>query len=447
MTVTVPATTLGVGRGLGEAAGELTRPGPALADPAVATWTGLVTGWADGDGDGDSDGGGSPSGDGGTGRADGSAGEVMAVAAGSGLCAESWSEPDAQPGSRTSSPSTAASLIPLGRAHLHRRSSSRHIGSPPGDSMPRMSEQSTHVAVRPMTEADDLAALNQGNPLGWLPAMWADMAAASPDLPMHRFVGLLAGRPAGFAFAIPIPVAQDGYGAAALHVLPADRKQGVGAALRRAVADVLRGAVPGVSYSYAEDDPDATAAVVRWRLREAGRHSESVLDLAALDRDAFGAAAATADTHGITLEPLAEDLDDDGWHALHDYAQARMRETPDAAGGGGEFPYDVFRAAVDAPWMLMTAERDGVRVGVTFVARRGGGDTTVNTMFTGVSPEARGLGLSVALKARHALLMAERGLTRLYTQNMTGNAPILAANARLGFTRDSGYVDVVEALG
>ena len=61
-------------------------------------------------------------------------------------------------------------------------------------------------------------------------------------------------------------------------------------------------------------------------------------------------------------------------------------------------------------------------------------DEALNTFFTGVRAEARGAGLSTALKARHALAMRALGHHRIYTQNMDQNAPILAANDRLGFT-------------
>jgi hypothetical protein len=58
--VTVPPTALGVGRGLGDGAGELIRPGPLVAVPAVAVpalgWTpvaaGLATAAAEGEGEG-----------------------------------------------------------------------------------------------------------------------------------------------------------------------------------------------------------------------------------------------------------------------------------------------------------------------------------------------------------------------------------------------------------
>jgi len=42
--------------------------------------------------------------------------------------------------------------------------------------------------------------------------------------------------------------------------------------------------------------------------------------------------------------------------------------------------------------------------------------------------------------------MADEGISSITTQNMEGNAPILAANRTLGFVPDFVYVDVVRDL-
>jgi predicted GNAT superfamily acetyltransferase len=87
------------------------------------------------------------------------------------------------------------------------------------------------------------------------------------------------------------------------------------------------------------------------------------------------------------------------------------------------------------------AWHQGRPVGMTCVMDRLK-DHALNTFFTGVLPEARGSGLSTALKAQHALSMRALGHHRLYTQNMDQNTPILAANDRLGFTTVPGFYAV-----
>jgi GNAT superfamily N-acetyltransferase len=297
------------------------------------------------------------------------------------------------------------------------------------------------VTVRVMRPQDDLAALNVGNPFDWLAETWEVMAAEAPDFPYVRLTGLLGERPVGFALGTPAPVSVGGFGAVMLHVRQPYRRRGVGTALRAAFREAVRGRCPGLTHSYAEGDADGAAAAAAWGLEETARHHESVLDLTRLDPARFD----VVEPPGVQLVPLPDDADEAGWRELHAYVQERYYEAPDSADGGGDLPYGVFRGGVSEPWMALTAQRDGQPVGVTCVMRRGSG-STVNTMFTGVSPTARGEGLAVLLKARHAQLLAARGFTRIHTQNMAGNAPILAANARLGFVRDSGYVDVVERL-
>ena len=139
-----------------------------------------------------------------------------------------------------------------------------------------------------------------------------------------------------------------------------------------------------------------------------GHHRESVLELDALDPDMTAAAVRKAEQAGFPLEPLPDDADESAWRAAYD---PRTRATCCWPGADD-------------------------RVGITAVIDRRK-DDVVNTFFTGVARNARGLGLWT----RHALLLLDRGERRLYTQNMDQNVAILAANARLGFHVESGFYD------
>lgn len=294
-----------------------------------------------------------------------------------------------------------------------------------------------------MTQADDISHLLAGDPFAWLVSQWFELHAAMPDYTMLRWVAEDDGALVGYAVAFPHPFATDGYGVATMFVAPAHRRRGTGSAFRELVRDGLRGRVPGVLYQHAEGAPDTTAVVAAWQLTESGRHLESVLDLTAYDRSRF---ERLADVDGITFGSHRSDLDDAGWARLHAFLTERHADAPDAGDGGEFLPLGAFRQIVAEPWMLATAEREGELVGITFVGRRPGSTTETNTWFTGVSPEARGLGLATALKAHQAIGMADAGIARLYTQNMDGNEPILRANARLGFTPAFRYVDVTEPI-
>ncbi|WP_230272887.1 hypothetical protein [Deinococcus sp. 6YEL10] len=54
--------------------------------------------------------------------------------------------------------------------------------------------------------------------------------------------------------------------------------------------------------------------------------------------------------------------------------------------------------------------------------------------------EWRGHGLGLALKLAAARAALARGFTHSHTGNHTGNAPMLAINDRLGFTREAAMV-------
>jgi GNAT superfamily N-acetyltransferase len=294
------------------------------------------------------------------------------------------------------------------------------------------------IDVRPLADGDDLDALDEGNPLAWMTAWWRSI----PELPFRWFVGLLDGEPVGLAGGCPRAMAAGGTGFAVLNVIPRARRQGVGTALRRAVEDSVRGSVPGLVYDYLEGDEEAAAAVRAWGLTETGRHQESVLDLGRLDRELLRRRAADVEVELASLPPF-EEMSDAAWADLHAFVQERFREAPDTADGGGDLSYDVFRGRVPEPWMFHTA-RDGDRlVGITFVTGRPGRDDAVNTFFTGVHPDVRGRGIAGALKAAQALDLADRGVQAIYTQNMDGNEPILAANRSLGFRRDVAFVEVL----
>ena len=166
----------------------------------------------------------------------------------------------------------------------------------------------TRVGVRPLTDGDDVDALDEGDPLAWMTAWWRSI----PELPFRWFVGLLDGEPVGVAAGCPRLMAAGGTGFALLNVVPSARRRGVGTELRRVLEDSVRGLVPGLVYSYLEGDPTAEAAVRAWGLTEMGRHHQSVLDLTAVDRDMLRRKAAL---DGVNLAPLGafEEMTDADW--------------------------------------------------------------------------------------------------------------------------------------
>lgn len=307
-----------------------------------------------------------------------------------------------------------------------------------------MTTASTSPAVTPLPDGADLAALNAGNPLGWIADWWRGMAP-DPDLPIFWWQVVVDDRPAGFAALARAPLSAGGFGNVLVHVLPAFRRRGAGAALRRVVEDAATGHLPGIVYFYDDRDADAEAAVEAWRLTVSERHAENVLDLTGLDRDELERLAGRPEVGLVPLDGL-DTLTHDDWATLHRFLVDRFQEAPDSVGGGGQLTVAFLRELVTDPSHVLCAVEHGQRIGITVAMPRPGDPTARNTFFTGVTPAARGRGIALALKAHQALALADAGAARLFTQNMVGNEPILAANRRLGFVRDSGYCEVPVSL-
>lgn len=309
------------------------------------------------------------------------------------------------------------------------------------------------VTVRLGGLDDDLDAVNEGNELWWGQDFVADRIRSSPpEDPYLILVGEAEGRPVGYAFVLGKGVQAGGYAMSDLYVVPRGRRRGVGRALVEALTDATRAyRLPGFIVGAPERDGESLSVAQRWGFRTVGRHRESVLDLDTLDPAGVAAAVGRATEQGYRLAALPDDADEAQWQRVYDLAMLLWRDAPDSEGSTDTMPYSVFRGFFPHPSYVLLASHDDenedehAAAGFTAVIDRRK-DAALNTWFTGVRREARGRGLSVALKAQHALLMRDRGHRRVYTQNMDQNAPILAANDRLGFRVNSSFVDLALAV-
>lgn len=319
---------------------------------------------------------------------------------------------------------------------------------PPQTPLIELPRQRGAVTVRQGGLDDDLDALHVGDPLWWGKDFVAERIASSPPgTPYMMLIGEVDGRPVAHAFLLALGIRAQGFAMGDVFVLPAARGRGVGQALVEALSESTRlHGLPGWSTSVHEDDAASIATAEHWGFERAGHHRESVLDLDALDLDVAETAVRKAEADGLCLTPLPDDADDAAWHSVYDFLVTVWRDAPDAAGATEEMPYSVFRGFFPHPSFVLMAWRGDEPVGVTCVMDRAK-DQAINTFFTGVAIDARGAGLSTALKAKHALFLRDLGHHRLYTQNMDQNAPILAANDRLGFRVDTGFYDLALGVG
>lgn len=304
------------------------------------------------------------------------------------------------------------------------------------------------VTVRQGGLHEDLDALHEGDPLWWGKDFVADrLRSMPPGTPYVMLVADLDSAPVGSAFLLGRGIERNGFAGGGLYVLPGARRRGVGRALVDAMAAAtLVYGLPGYAAQTHEEDVESLAAAERMGFVIDGLHRESVLDLDHLDEAAATASVRRAESAGFELRSLADDATEQAWHEVYDVAVVAWRDAPDAEGAVEDIPYSVFRGFLPEPTYVLVAYRDGRAVGMTGVMDRAK-DEALNTFFTGVLPEARGTGLSTALKAQHALAMRARGHHRIFTQNMTQNAPILAANDRLGFTVVPGYYSLGRRVG
>ncbi len=294
------------------------------------------------------------------------------------------------------------------------------------------------IVVRAARDDDDLDALNEGNP-SWFGAveMRRVFAAAPPDLPAGMYVAELDGEPIGYGSAVAAGVSDGHRGMAAVFVPSRHRRRGAGGALWREVLALCSpDHVPGVMLGAAADDEASVQVAQAHGLRAGGLHLESTLDLTALR-------SALRPPSGIELRPLPPDADEPAWREVWHMFNRLGQDAPDSADGSEEMPWEVFRAFIAEPWHTMLAWDGDTMVGLTVVAVRDAERRSLNTMLTAVERAYRGRGLSTGLKSAHAHALAALGWRSIITQNMEQNAPILAANVRLGFAVTGGSRDLI----
>ncbi len=297
------------------------------------------------------------------------------------------------------------------------------------------------MRVRPARDDDDLDALHAGSS-HWIGAgVIRALFGADDGAPKALLVAEVDGVPAGCASAVGAGIADGRRGIGEVYVLPGHRGRGVGTALWRAVLEVCTPArVPGVAVRVDPADESSLAIAQAHGLVPRGLHLESELDLAAVEHlRPLAHAPRAAD---IEIRPLPDDATEQDWRSFHVVYNRLFADAPDVADGAEPMPYNVLRAVLVEPWQVTGAWREGELVGLTVVVVRDTAAGRLNTWFTGVAPQVRGLGLSTALKSAQALALAEAGWRVVVTQNMEGNDAILAANRRLGFVPTVGSRDL-----
>jgi GNAT superfamily N-acetyltransferase len=297
------------------------------------------------------------------------------------------------------------------------------------------------LVLRPVRDEDDLDAINAGCATWFGGGPVRALMSVRDGAPKAMWVAEVDGVAAGFGQVVGHGVSDGHRGIGFVFVRPEFRRRGVGTRLWNAVLEVARpDRVPGVM-AQADDADSATLEIaVVHGFTPRGLHIESVLYLDRVDELRHLATAPRAPE--VHLRPLPDGADETTWRRFAEAFTRLMRTAPDNADGAEDMPFETMRAVIEEPWQVYGAWVDDRMVGLTCVVVRDRENGVLNTMLTAVEVDWRGLGLATALKTAHALALHEAGWSRLVTQNMEGNAAILAANRTLGFVRTLGKRDL-----
>jgi GNAT superfamily N-acetyltransferase len=229
------------------------------------------------------------------------------------------------------------------------------------------------------------------------------------------------------------------------------RLRGVGSALLEGVTTQMemRGATRLLGWVREESE-----ASERFARRAGFQRTGQVVDDYRLDVDAahpeaYGAVVERLANEGIRVSSLAAlQSQDEAWlHAVQRLEWGIGHDASDEHALGREFSawregalHGAGRSA-ETYWVALEGNHP---VGLTFL-RMLTPDGAEND-FTGVLPAARGRGIAALLKVRTIEWARENGVRAFYTSHVVGNAPMIAVNRKLGYTRGVRRLEVARDL-
>jgi GNAT superfamily N-acetyltransferase len=252
----------------------------------------------------------------------------------------------------------------------------------------------------------------------------------------------LDGSPVGYGFCITSPLGEGGRATARVWISPTGRGQGVGSALWNFVLGVARSAgIRGVHTVAHEADAYSLAVALGHGFFTLGVRRESRLELVKLDEALVDSAVAQIQAEGIELVAF-DGGGSEAWSGLYEALLPLFADAPDSRAGREPPTHEAVSRQFAESWQILLARRGEEVIGATMAIARPEGRGRVNTFFTGVAGSERGKGVATALKAEHARRLRQRGWLELWTQNLSQNTPILAANDRLGFRVVRGFQEL-----
>jgi ribosomal protein S18 acetylase RimI-like enzyme len=302
------------------------------------------------------------------------------------------------------------------------------------------------VEIREAIEADEASLLklwNLGEPEAMTLEYWRSVLEVRgvEGFPL-RVAGVEDGSVVAFGMLMVPPSAAPGWVQAVVKVEPDRRGAGLGEELWRfLLADPVAAASPMLTGSVRDDDPRSrTWAEERGFVFWAHRF-QSVLDVVGFDASPFASATSAVESSGIRLCSVADIASrSDVLDSYFELYRRAVLTTPDNDQGveptRDEFDRFYLDPSQHPPQATQLALDDDRVVAMSSLQLRGPG--FVYTSMSGVDPEYRGRGLATAVKVRSVAAARELGATRMGTNNLSINAPILAVNDKMGYVRQPG---------
>lgn len=304
--------------------------------------------------------------------------------------------------------------------------------------------------VRPYQEGDQAAWLALSNTI-YRPITMEQFLAAEQRWQAQDFRQRLvvkqdgqmvaAGSLAFFAFA------PQGYLTVNVMVHPDWRSQGIGSRLLALIEEtaIQRGHT-GLTAAVRDIHPESRDWAEK---RGYGFHVHrfaSVLDLEAFDPKTHRSVLEQVASNGVTFSDMTGRSEED-WVRLFDFFADRLDETPDMQGiprwTRERVRHQLFDNSNARPEWTVLAQRGGEWLGLTVLLKLG--DESYSFL-TGVAPPYRGLGIARALKLEIIARAVAAGFTRMRTNNLSTNLPMLAVNQALGFVPQPGHWELRKAI-
>jgi GNAT superfamily N-acetyltransferase len=259
---------------------------------------------------------------------------------------------------------------------------------------------------------------------------------AENEIPLERFVLEVSGVICGYAQVIPHGFVPPNWAGAGVMVHPDQRQQGYGQILWQQLEQRLsRHSLQGLESYIRDDDPVSRAwAEARGFEYYANRYA-SVLNLETFDESRFSGHLERVESSGIELRSFAEIVKTESdWNNVLEFVVDSLARTPDLEDNPrwslelvSHYVRDdsqtnaqrIFLAIDDEKWVgisVLTLDR-----GQTY------------NFITAVNPSHRGRGIALALKLEAIKTAKALGYTKMSTNNLSVNAPMLEVNKKLGF--------------